>query len=87
MLAAELPPGLAGVDCQGNETSLLQCPVDSSLVQFCSITASNASEATVLACGESPPGVLLYMLAPCEPGIMQYRCECYCVPHRQNNRG
>eukprot|EP00892_Ulva_mutabilis_P007859 jgi/Ulvmu1/5445/UM223_0006.1 len=55
VLAAELPMGLARVECQGNETALLQCSAGRSR-NACAIRNSNATEATVLACANAEPG-------------------------------
>eukprot|EP00892_Ulva_mutabilis_P007855 jgi/Ulvmu1/5441/UM223_0002.1 len=58
VLTASLPVGLASVDCDGNETSLLQCAsLDVAQAPFgCGIFNSNATDATVLACANSAAG-------------------------------
>lgn len=56
VLDASLPVGLAAVDCTGSEASLLACPSDDAGLLRCAIPDSNATDATVLACGNTTGG-------------------------------
>eukprot|EP00892_Ulva_mutabilis_P005579 jgi/Ulvmu1/3393/UM016_0009.1 len=55
VLAANLPVVLASVDCDGNETSLLECTSGPNDVSRCGIDNTNLTDATILACGNSAP--------------------------------
>lgn len=56
MLVANLPIGLASVDCDGSETSLLDCVSSEDDLAFCT-PPGNFTDATVLACANSAGGV------------------------------
>ena len=51
-LASELPVALTGVDCSGNETSLLECDSMESIAA-CGLRNSSATDGTILACATS----------------------------------
>ena len=53
VLDVNLPVGLAAVDCIGSEASLLACPSDDDGFRRCALPESNATYATVLACGNT----------------------------------
>jgi len=55
VLAASLPIGISRVNCNGSETSLLQCSF-SNASNHCRIPRTNFSDGTVLACGTTGPG-------------------------------
>eukprot|EP00892_Ulva_mutabilis_P005582 jgi/Ulvmu1/3396/UM016_0012.1 len=55
VLAANLPVGLASVDCDGDEASLLECTASQNDILSCGIDNINATDATVLACGNAAP--------------------------------
>eukprot|EP00892_Ulva_mutabilis_P007273 jgi/Ulvmu1/4918/UM202_0003.1 len=52
VLAAPIPAALVELDCNGNETSLLQCS-SSEFIQRCGIPGTDLTDATVLACANS----------------------------------
>eukprot|EP00892_Ulva_mutabilis_P002373 jgi/Ulvmu1/12136/UM084_0063.1 len=56
VLDAKLPVGLAAVDCEGTEVSLLACPSDEAGIRTCSADDGNAVDATIVACGNSAAG-------------------------------
>lgn len=58
VLVASLPAGLSSVDCNGNETSILQCLSAAPTRELCGIPNSNLTQATVLACASSAEGIL-----------------------------
>lgn len=60
VLAASLPVGLASVDCDGTETSLLECSSSEEDLGQCGIANTNLTKATVLACGKTGPSALPY---------------------------
>eukprot|EP00892_Ulva_mutabilis_P001478 jgi/Ulvmu1/11330/UM074_0045.1 len=47
-----IPPGLAAVDCEGSEASLLDCPSSQQLLHRCNVPNSNLTDATLLACAD-----------------------------------
>eukprot|EP00892_Ulva_mutabilis_P004968 jgi/Ulvmu1/2843/UM144_0008.1 len=53
VLVANLPVGLASVDCNGTETSLLQCTSSQEAIPTCGVPNSQFTDATVLACANS----------------------------------
>lgn len=53
VLVANLPVGIASVDCNGTETSLLQCTSSQSAIQSCGVPGSSFTDATVIACANS----------------------------------
>eukprot|EP00892_Ulva_mutabilis_P004970 jgi/Ulvmu1/2845/UM144_0010.1 len=53
VLAADIPVGIATVDCNGTETSLLQCTSSLDQARACVVPQSNFTDATVLACANS----------------------------------
>lgn len=53
---SDLPVGLAEVDCDGDEASLLDCTFNRFEIQRCGISGTNMTEATVLACANSASG-------------------------------
>jgi len=55
VLVESLPVGLASVDCNGTETSLLECSSSEEDLQQCGIENTNLTKATVLACGNTGP--------------------------------
>lgn len=52
VLFADIPVGLASVDCDGTETSLLECQNNGRLAPRC----TNKTSSTVLACGTTATG-------------------------------
>lgn len=62
VLVANLPVGLASVDCNGTETSLMQCSSSQDDIPGCRILNQNFTDSTVLACANSNNGVLLVVL-------------------------
>lgn len=63
VLVANLPVGLASVDCDGTETSLLQCSSSQKDIPGCRILNQNFTDSTVLACANSSPGMTLALKA------------------------
>lgn len=57
VLAAILPVALATVDCNGTETSLLDCSSKPNDVGGCNIAGTNLTDATVLTCSNTTAGV------------------------------
>eukprot|EP00892_Ulva_mutabilis_P006138 jgi/Ulvmu1/3897/UM018_0119.1 len=55
VLAATLPVGLASVDCNGNESSLLECTSSQRDLELCGTGSTNLTDATVIACGKAAP--------------------------------
>eukprot|EP00892_Ulva_mutabilis_P004962 jgi/Ulvmu1/2838/UM144_0002.1 len=53
VLVAALPVALASVDCDGNETSLLECTSSQEELRNCKLPDSNLTDATVLACANA----------------------------------
>eukprot|EP00892_Ulva_mutabilis_P004965 jgi/Ulvmu1/2840/UM144_0005.1 len=53
VLVANLPVGIASVDCNGTETSLLQCTSSQEEIPNCRVSDSEFTDATVLACANS----------------------------------
>ena len=76
------PVALADVDCVGNETSLLDCPSQTSpgrvLVRA---QCANSTDATILACGNTDSGAFAWQYLPlivvlsCSPEYIQF-CHC-----------
>ena len=58
VLVSNLPIGLASVDCNGSETSLLQCSTSEFQIEFCGVRDTDLSDATVLACADLTGGTL-----------------------------
>lgn len=56
VLVANLPVGLASVDCEGTEASLLQCTSSTDALRGCTVPDTNFTDATVLACADTAPG-------------------------------
>ena len=56
VLFDNLPVALAAVDCDGSETSITECQTNDGLIGTC----TNVTSSTVLACGNSVDGVMLY---------------------------
>ena len=56
VIVDDLPVALANVDCDGNETSLLQCSSSQSDIRSCRNFDSNFTDSTVLACSRTDPG-------------------------------
>lgn len=50
---ASLPVGLASVDCNGTESSLLDCTSSQNDRQACGIEGTNLTDATVLTCANT----------------------------------
>ena len=69
VLDENLPVGLAAVDCDGTEDSLLDCAFDNARARFCaaggfaraasSAKGINATDGTVLACADAAAGAIL----------------------------
>ena len=57
VLVANLPIGLASVDCNGTETSLLDCTSSPEAIPFCD-SGDNYTAAVVLACSNSTEGAI-----------------------------
>ena len=58
VLAASLPVGLASVDCNGTETSLLDCTSSQDDLQQCGVDNTNLTDATVLTCANTVDSAL-----------------------------
>eukprot|EP00892_Ulva_mutabilis_P001591 jgi/Ulvmu1/11432/UM076_0006.1 len=71
VLAGNLPVGLASVDCNGSEASLLECTSSLRDVQDCGIDSTNLTDATVLACGNAAPSCA--KTPPLEEGSVRLR--------------
>eukprot|EP00892_Ulva_mutabilis_P012285 jgi/Ulvmu1/9429/UM051_0057.1 len=56
VLVSRLPVGLASVDCDGTETSLLQCTSSQTDLRACAMEDTDFTDATVLACGTTAAG-------------------------------
>lgn len=58
VLVADIPPGISAVDCDGSETSLLDCTSSNEyeIQSECSVEDSSANDATVIACGTESTG-------------------------------
>lgn len=56
VLVANLPVGLASVDCDGTEASLLDCTSSTADLQECGIDDTNLTDSTVLTCGNTASG-------------------------------
>jgi len=52
VLVSNLPIGLASVDCNGSETSLLQCSTSDDKIRECGVRGTDLSDALVLACAD-----------------------------------
>ena len=59
VLFADVPVALAAVDCDGTETSLLECQNNGRLASRC----TNKTSSTVLACGTTATGATAVMNA------------------------
>lgn len=60
VLVADLPVSLASVDCNGDETSLLQCTSNGEDLRGCTVPDTNFTDATVLACANTAAGAPLF---------------------------
>ena len=58
VLVENLPVGLASVDCNGNETSLLECTSSPEAIPFCD-SGDNYTDVTVLACSNATESAVL----------------------------
>ena len=61
VLVASLPVGLASVDCNGTEASLLDCTSSQNDLQQCGIADTNLTDATVLTCANTADSALSCM--------------------------
>lgn len=62
VLVSEIPPGLSGLDCNGSEASLLDCTTGDIITGECSVFSSAATDATVLACGNTSAGAIMHAI-------------------------